>query len=83
MTNETAPPERKLLFKRHLAKRWRKDRTTIYRMGRAGKLPRPDAVINGEPAWYEDTIERAERESVETAGLADPASSSAPPPAVA
>lgn len=71
MTNQTAPRERQLLFQRHLAKRWRKDRTTIYRMARAGKLPPPDAVINGASAWFEETIERAERESVAAAGFAE------------
>lgn len=62
MPNETL--KRAFRASPHLAKRYNVDPRSILRWKKAGILPPADFAINGIDYWYEETIERNERENL-------------------
>jgi hypothetical protein len=63
-----------------LAKRYSRHPRTPKRWGEQGLLPPPDAIRNGVPYWYEETLDTHDRQSVAEAmsRRSDPAALSQP-----
>lgn len=49
-----------ILSYRDLAKRWGIREATLRQWRRRGKLPEPDLVVSGSPAWKLETIKTME-----------------------
>jgi hypothetical protein len=57
-------PAKRTLRATHLIRRYSVDPRTINRWKGSGVLPPPDLTINGIDYWFEESIERNERENL-------------------